>query len=235
LPKRDSRASECEDAIGVNLDSLRFAVSDGATEGFNSRRWARYLTTAWTSAPPIELDLTLLHSQVKTLGHRLFEQKDTAGLPWYLEEKASQGAFAAFVGLHIHSSGTWEAVAIGDCCLIHENADYFYAFPLTTPAEFNSRPMLIPSLIDKYPSLGGAVRISEGTSQAGDRFLLMSDAIACWYLGLGRSSPDVLSRFRSALDAPDKAALADLVADERAEQHLRNDDVAVLNLRVLSV
>lgn len=235
LPKRDSRPSECEDAIGSNLSLLRFAVSDGATEGFDSRRWAHYLAAAWACVPQLDLDLSLLHSHVEALGQRLSRKHHGVSLPWYLEEKASQGAFAAFVGLHIQPSGTWEAIAVGDCCLVHLNEHYFYSFPLSAPDEFSSRPVLIPSLIDKYKPCDEAVRLSRGTTQPGDRFLLMSDAIASWYLGTRIANLDLLRDFTNAIDSADKSALVDLVRRERADHHLRNDDVAILSVRVLSV
>ena len=43
-------------------------------------------------------------------------------LPWYAEQKLSQGAFATFLGLTLHrnrlsSSLSWDCTAIGDSCL----------------------------------------------------------------------------------------------------------------------
>jgi hypothetical protein len=42
-------------------------------------------------------------------------------VPWYVEAKAEQGSFATFLGLELMPvnavEGTWQATAIGDCCL----------------------------------------------------------------------------------------------------------------------
>src|SRR5436309_10873140 len=71
LPKAESVGAECEDAIAINRPLGRFAVADGATEGFDSRRWARYLVKGWTSRTSAGLSDSLLPDGVALLGAEL--------------------------------------------------------------------------------------------------------------------------------------------------------------------
>jgi hypothetical protein len=172
---------------------------------------------------------------VRKLGERLRLRHQIDGLPWYLQEKAQQGAFAAFVGLSIDPLGTWGALALGDSCLFQEGSSHFFAFPLSQPEDFGKRPFLVPSLIDQYPHLGEHVRQSRGMSLAGDCFLLMSDAVACWYLGHARREGNLHKRLHQLLIEDRRSDLQTLVAEEREAKRLRNDDVAILRIEVLSV
>jgi len=232
LPKADSAPSDCEDSISIDLRLLRFAVADGATEAFDSRRWARYLTHAWISLSSRTLTPHELVEGVRTLGQRFERKWSGRCLPWYLEEKASNGSFAAFLGLELTLEWTWFAVALGDVCLIVErDRTVQESFPLSSAEEFSSRPTLVASKIDTGAT-NQTLRVGQGVCLSGDVLLLMSDAIACWYLGQAALSPELLEEFHSAL--ADRSAFSSLVERERTSRRMRNDDVAVIRL-VLSV
>src|SRR5439155_21369813 len=105
--------------------------------------------------------------------------------PWYAEQKAEQGAFAALVTLDVHegdaADGRWISFALGDSCLVQVRGDQLLAaFPLAASAEFNDRPRLIGSAPND-PIETDDFRRSEGAWLAEDTFYLMSDAIACWF------------------------------------------------------
>lgn len=228
LPKADTSASDCEDSISVNLACSRFAVADGATEAFDSKRWARYLTRAWTSHSSRALDALDLVERLRPLGERLESRWSGRRLPWYLEEKAAGGSFAAFIGVTLDSAGTWSAVALGDACLIIErDRKVLTSFPLSSADDFSSRPVLVATKTN-VAETRQALRLGTGACLGGDVLLLMSDAIACWYLGHATGNHDLLARFHSALVDPN--AFAFFVDAERSSRRLRNDDVAVVTL-----
>jgi hypothetical protein len=131
--------------------------------------------------------------------------------------------------------GTWDALALGDSCLFQEGPSHFFAFPISDPEDFSKRPFLVPSLIDQYPHSSEHVREARGVSLPGDCFLLMSDAIACWYLGHARTDVDLHKRLHTLLVEERQSELQALVAEERDARRLRNDDVAILRIEVLSV
>ncbi len=228
LPKADSSPSDCEDSISIDLQNLRFAVADGATEAFDSRRWARYLTKAWTSPSSKTLEGYDFVERVRPLGERLEKKWFGRALPWYLEEKAAGGSFAAFLGLGLTPAWTWSAVALGDVCLIIERERAVQqSFPLSSANEFSSRPILVASKTD-IDITKQSVRLGQGVCLPGDVLLMMSDAIACWYLGHAASSSDLLDDFHRALD--DTATFSTLIERERTSRRLRNDDIAVVKL-----
>ena len=107
-------------------------------------------------------------------------------LPWYAEEKARSGAYAALIGLELSrggegDSGSWSALACGDSCFFHLRSDALIgSFPVTRSEEFSSSPLLLGS----HPRTRGleGIRTASGTWQEGDCFYLMSDALASWFL-----------------------------------------------------
>lgn len=228
LPKRDAPLHECEDAIAIDIDSLCCAVADGATEGFDSRRWARYLTRAWVSRST-EVEGLDLGGCVRPLGERLERRWAGRALPWYLEEKAASGAFAAFVGVRFTRSWTWSAVAIGDACMVVERDGRIHqSFPLSSASEFSSRPILVPSR--PVGRMDGVIQLAHGLCEPGDVILLMSDAICAWYFAHAVSEGDLHGAFHRAMSA--EGEMARFVAVERGAGRLRNDDVAIVRLAI---
>jgi hypothetical protein len=235
LPKEGSSALECEDAIARNSRTRRFAVGDGATEAFDSRRWARYLTYAWVNAQQIDLSRELFVSVLKRMGEQFTRRIDVTVLPWYAAEKAASGSFAAFIGLEIAPDGIWKAVALGDCCLFHERGNHMIkAFPITTSECFGSRPALIPSQPGAVDDAAQNLKTCIGQLEQGDSIWLMSDAIACWYLIQceEETNSPAFEALGSAIHGG-YAEIAALVECERRARRLRNDDVALLYIEAL--
>ena len=236
LSKEGEPQYRCEDAAAVDRDGLRFGIADGATEGLDSRRWARYLTKAWVSPSSAKLDSSALPEHLKLLGERQRQRWAGRELPWYLEEKSREGAFAAFLGLDLRQSPTWNAVAIGDCCLFVERAGALIeSFPLSSPEQFGSQPILLPSMVLRYPSYKNAIRMKSGVLHAGDRLLLMSDAIAGWYLRSWSEELSVRDNFTCALNNQNKGVLKTIIASERDNKQLRNDDVAIVHIDIVAI
>jgi hypothetical protein len=73
LPKEGSTTSECEDAVIENKRARRFAIADGATEGFDSRAWARLLVSRWIRVDPPAISAEDFHPLAHDLGLRLHE------------------------------------------------------------------------------------------------------------------------------------------------------------------
>ena len=235
LSKGGEPQYRCEDAAAVDGDGLRFGIADGATEGFDSKRWARYVTRAWVSPSTASMDISVLPESLKLLGERQEKQWESYELPWYLEEKSRDGAFAAFLGLDLHRSATWDAVAIGDCCLFIQRAgSLIESFPLSSPEQFGSTPILLPSKVSRFPSYRNALRMKSGSVRADDRLILMSDAIACWYLRCWSEGLPVRNHFDDSLTNQNKHALREIVARERENKRLRNDDVAVIWIDIIA-
>src|SRR4051794_34112987 len=85
LAKSGAELAECEDAIGTNLESLRFAIADGATEAFDARNWAARLTERWVADEPPALSVETFRAWVAAQGKWLESNWEGRALPWYAE------------------------------------------------------------------------------------------------------------------------------------------------------
>jgi hypothetical protein len=236
LQKEDCAPAECEDAISINAGAWRYALADGATEGFDSRSWAQQLVDGWTVADPAPLTSELFRPWVEEQGRRLHASWTDRALPWYAEEKARQGSYAAFVGLELRTDRDalrWQAIALGDSCMIQRRrAEVFRALPISDSSLFNSAPLLVPSLRSLQESTLAHTTVEEGLAERGDVFLLLSDAGAAWYLKLSQERKADAAEFDSLLATSDTGALYELFRRERQAKRIINDDIAILRIAV---
>jgi hypothetical protein len=152
-------------------------------------------------------------------------------LPWYAEEKARHGAFSSLLGFCLEPEDRgWRALAVGDSCLfgVRDNA-LAEAFPLSRSTEFHSRPILLSTVDRANAGIASAVRETEGLARPGDLILLMTDALAAWFLAeveLRRRPWVLLDR----IGTPEEfEQFIDRMRDSRS---MRNDDVTLLKIEV---
>jgi len=227
LPKRGNSQQEYEDAIASNDSTGRYAVADGASESICAGEWAKLLVDAFVAEPPSEENFS---DWLDVIQNRWQSDVGNKPVPWYIEEKLRDGAFATLLGLVIEAPNGvdgvfWHAVAVGDCCLFRVRADApIRAFPMNSAASFGTRPDLLGS------RKRGAARLqfSSGSVQNGDRLLLMTDAVAQWFFAeheAGRNPWNELASLTSD-------GFADWVNTRRRTRQLKNDDVTLLEIDV---
>jgi Protein phosphatase 2C len=224
------KQSICRD----DLEEFRFAIADGATETSFSALWAKLLVRSYGKGrikKPVELaDL----AQCQKLWHRLISKID---LPWYAEQKVKDGAFSSLAGITLfapkagESTGSWCAIAVGDSCIVQIREEQPpFMFPFNKSLDFNSRPLLLSSNPSANIGLvvGTGIFQVENTWKNGDKFLLMTDALACWFM---REFENGLSPWNDLLTFDDingGKEFARWVNDRRNEQVLKNDDVTLV-------
>lgn len=175
-------------------------------------------------------------SWATALGSRFDRYWQRRPLPWFAEEKARSGAFAAFVGLSFlesHRNLHWQAIALGDACLIiwRQNT-IIKSFPLEDPEDFGFRPVLLPSNRNGQQTTLEKVEIRSALVEPGDSFFLLTDAIAAWFLRTARSAPEEITRLEQMLHSGAHDGLAGLVDEARSNGSLRNDDVGIVRVQV---
>ena len=230
LPKSGFAASECEDSIGSDEQNGRFAVADGATEAFDARNWAQRLANHWvrgnTAFTPAAFGDWVAREGLEL--HSCWKQLT---LPWYAEEKARKGSFAAFVGVELDlkaDAPAWTAIALGDACLLHtRNGALLKSLPLANSASFNSAPILVASDPGIYKSNEQSLVIESGTCENNDVLFLVSDAAAAWYLERFEQH-----NFADVFPTHDAGAVAQFFENERDAGRIRNDDIAVMRLEI---
>ena len=230
LPKSGFDASECEDVIGIDVQNCRFAVADGATEAFDARNWAQRLAESWVRNDSA-LTPETFHEWVAREGLALHSSWSQLTLPWYAEEKARKGSFAAFIGVEldlISDMPSWTAIALGDACLLHcRDGALLKSLPLSQSASFNSAPLLVASDPVFYKSSADSLVIESGSCQNNDILFLLSDAAAAWCLE--RFEQNDFSDILRDDSEPDAAKFFE---NERHAGRIRNDDIAVIRLEI---
>ena len=212
---------------------LRVAVADGATETLFSGLWAGILSRAYCESPS---HLAFL-KRLPALRDAWQSEVAARPLPWYAEEKARSGAFATLLGLtvktgHAHDIAYYQALAIGDSCLFHlREGRLLRAFPLTRAADFNNSPYLLASHPQRNPDLAENLRTTAHRALPGDSLLLLTDALAQWFLHALASDSDCPDPLR---EITNPEAFAQLAQQEREARRLRNDDTTMLRLTFAS-
>jgi hypothetical protein len=242
-PKAGASEAEYEDAVWPDLEyqhsgqkRFRCAVADGATEASYSQFWARLLVKAFAKdrlVGPKREELNALR-----LRWRRWVQRRLRGpLPWYAEQKAESGAFAALVTLDLQEDtpgqGRWASYALGDSCLVQLRGDELLeAFPLSKAAAFNDRPRLIGST-PADPIDVNEFHRAQGEWLHEDTFYLMSDAISCWFFNEIEVGERPWERLRN-LGTPEMPPFRQWLDALRLEKALKNDDVTVLRINIFN-
>ncbi|GAB4465032.1 MAG: hypothetical protein OHK0029_35410 [Armatimonadaceae bacterium] len=226
IPKRGEPEETCEDRFAVAGEPvLCAAVSDGASSGIFAGEWAQILAEGFVRhAMTGEAELPSLDP----FREEWQRQTGSTLLPWYMQAKRTEGAAAALVGVTFDNAKMrWSVVAVGDCCLFQwRDGVLLTAFPVQRPGDFDSTPPLLHT--DPTRSGEHLIRQDTGTYADGDEFLLMSDALAAWFLNeieRGRDPMVWLAKLATAKDFSDR------ITTLRDSNRLRNDDVALIHLR----
>ena len=227
-PKRGNTQEEYEDAfwppepLDLHSKLLRFAVADGATETSFAGSWAQILTRAYCRD---RLSQKKIHKTLPRLQQEWNSSITSKSLPWYAEQKLSQGAFATLLGLTL-IDGTWQSTSIGDSCLfqIRRNS-VVTAFPINSWQEFNNSPPLLSSNKGNWSKELTHFSHASGAWENSDEFFLMTDAMACWFLRCVQEG-------RQPMDVLDRLERFDEWVESLRDQGMRNDDVTLLRISV---
>lgn len=231
VPKRGNSADEYEDAFAGNPQVGRFAIADGASESSFASNWAKLLVEGFThpASQP-----AAAKNWLEPLRQRWSKEVDQLELPWYAEQKRELGASATFLGLILkHSAktaaGIWLAFGVGDCCFFHlHNEQIVKAFPMTRSQDFGNQPALLNSRLASTSSTRTVQKQDRGKWAAGDRLLLMTDALAQCFLHRyeeGRKPWKSIERLL-AHSTPAKA-FSSWIDKLREQSGMRNDDVTL--------
>ncbi len=239
LPKEGGEIWDWEDffAYDARDGSARCVVLDGATEAFDSQRWARQLADGFLALHDSvldHLDADEFLAWIEQMQQRW--QEDTASVelnPFEEIKLRKQGSLATFLGCQISGLNgpdpTWRAVALGDVVLFHVRAGRLIdTFPRLTATDFGIDPVGMFTLSRMNPRMRAAVQQRSGRSvQVGDVLYLATDAFAEW---LVRSGPHAPWGFLADLD--DEHVFADFVRRLRAADVIKNDDVTLLRVEI---
>jgi hypothetical protein len=228
VPKAGSRAEENEDAAVGDANRVRFAIADGASEGWQSRGWAKFLARAFVERPPGPADFDRWLAVVRS--------KWTPPAPkaeaWYAEVKSEQGSFATLLGLEFRLATdppglVWKCAAVGDSCLfLVRGAKFDVTFPLAAADAFGNQPPLVPSSAERECP---EAEWLAGWSEPGDLFLLATDAVAKLLLEANDAAHPLIQAAEQGIAEGSAAPIAEKLS--RLRSRLK-DDATLLAVKV---
>jgi hypothetical protein len=227
IPKDDSPDAVNEDQTATDEARQLFAVSDGASESYDSARWARLIADEWISSGAVATRLGL---------DRLVREYefgcDPASLSWSRRAAYDRGSFATLLGVSLRGSEI-RVVAIGDSLAVGLQMGIEpRSFPYQAAEDFDRRPLLLSTRLAANEALADRTVargcVTRWPIQPGSTLLLMTDALGQWLLrhGLDSSACSSLQQIRSGEE------LRELVVAERSVGMMRRDDTTLLHLRV---
>ena len=248
LPKAGNRPDENEDSARVvysymGASSRRrtamAAISDGATESAFAREWAKALTDAFVRRTPDLCDLTedSLYDWLASAQEEWRAGVPWDRIPWHGEAKARRGAFATLLGLTVRVAPddsrllSWQAMAVGDSCLFIVRDDQLWvSFPLEDAAHFDNSPALVCSNPANAGEVWETVHLSSGECAPGDRIILASDALACWFLARDAVGENPWVTLQALVD---RSRWSAWVEDQRRAGLMRNDDTTLVIIEIV--
>jgi hypothetical protein len=220
---------------------LRFAVADGATEAYESARWADQLIESFMSPGQAsgesrpEIGRASISDWFRAMQQRWQTAVPVAGD--YIEEmKIRQGTLATFVGGEIVGLDTtapvWRAAALGDSVLFHvRSGNLVDQFPRLRSSDFASSPEGISTLPTRLDRMSEQVQFRQGRLAPGDMIFAATDAFAKWMITRVERGDPTLWPLLGELAHPD--VFAQLVTAQRRAMAMKDDDVTLMRIRLL--
>lgn len=229
VPKDLSYAEGIEDSYDIRAAEGRVALSDGASESFDSRTWARIITSEFVDSP--EMGALWLEKCVQQYA----EQYDVQALSWSKQASFNRGSYATLLGVECFADQkTIGALAIGDSiCAILENENLAATFPYDRHEQFQQRPEILSTLSsnnafvsapDFYTKHFKTFPISTDSKTT---ILCMTDALGEWAL---RGQADGEPRWSLLMSLTNLSELEELVLRERSAKRMRVDDITLLHI-----
>lgn len=227
VPKDIERRALNEDAWAVDESVTRVAVSDGASESFDSRAWATLLVNTYITNPAFSAEwlASVLKAYLTTV--------DYESLSWSKQAAFDRGSFATLLALEVAPNSDVEVLALGDSVAFHLRGDELLAsFPYTIPEEFDARPQLLATIAAGNAFIAEPGFFGRNTSrtwhvQAGDVILLATDAVSQWALSERYPDQTALSYLRTVASLE---AFEAEVLELRRQGRIRVDDSTLVRL-----
>jgi len=228
--KEPDRPEGNEDAHAFSSDQQRLALSDGASESYDSKLWANLLVRKFADDPQfgpewMEAAVSAYHSE-----------HDFAAMSWSQQLASERGCFATLLAVeHDAATGRATLFGVGDSvAVLVVGREVVRAWPLDDPERFKERPTLLSTLREHNgftQALGfdAASRLDlDLRSFPNSTLMCMTDALGEWTLRMAGEQPERLS---DLLAIRREEELAALVVAERAARRMRIDDSTLAILR----
>jgi hypothetical protein len=209
-----------EDAVACREGCGVYAVSDGASESFGSRRWALVLVRRYVRRPMIDASWIARSIAVYNKGF------DRTAMSWSAQAAFDRGSFATLLGLHFdHDLSGVSLLGIGDSLAVLDDGQEVRAtYPYSDVEQFRANPLLLSTLHERNQAIldGGFLTHWNLSGVAGARLFCMTDALGAWLLA---ARDERMGRLRALRCEPE---FTQLVEDARSAGIMRRDDTTLL-------
>lgn len=234
VPAEGKNVAEMEDKIALNDNVSRFAVADGVSASLFPNIWAEIISDAFvnTNCSPEDFKKVMSEGLYKDLCNK-WELKaneienNAQGViarRYARARRWSAGAASTLVGISI-DNGYLHYFVIGDSCLFCIGNDNMSVFSNVDEKEaFTNNPAFISTydFMSGEP-LAGALPISPGW------IVLMTDRIAEWFWHWQDNDVNTISNLWKI---DNQEEFISFIKKERDADNLKNDDVAILIIKV---
>jgi hypothetical protein len=143
VPKDPCFPDANEDSFKLAIDKGRLALSDGASESFDSKNWARILVHRFVLKPG--LDKEWLTSPISEYA----SQFDYENMTWSKQASFNRGSFATLLGIEVFSNHvTVDITGIGDSlAVLLDGTEFIGAIVKSGVQRFKRRPVFGPQFV----------------------------------------------------------------------------------------
>lgn len=230
IPKDVASPELNEDAWAHNEELTCVALSDGASESFDSRTWADCLVAKYVIDH--RFDSAWVDSAVREYVHSI----DIDNLGWAAQRAFERGSFATLLGLNLAENGTeLDILCVGDSLAMHvRRGSVLTTYPFKQPEEFDARPTLMSTKKEANIFLNEpSFLLSTMTTwmvSLGDVIYLATDAVGRWLLSEASTSLEVMETLQGLTSEAEWEAL---VLELRNEHRMKLDDSTLIRLVVV--
>lgn len=228
--KEPDRPEANEDAYAFSANRQRLALSDGASESYDSQFWARLLVRKFADDSvfgPEWMDDAISAYQA---------EHNFAAMSWSQQLAFERGCFATLLAVEYDETRRRATLfGVGDSvAVLVVGRELVRAWPLDHPDRFKERPTLLSTLgahnaFTQASDFNSLVRLELDLQLFLDPTLLcMTDALGEWTLRMANEQPERLSEL---LAVRSEEELAALVAAERVAKRMRIDDSTLVILK----
>jgi len=231
VPKDTRFLGRVEDVFCVSLkrSSLRIALSDGASESFDSKEWAMILTRCFLKFPSFKKE----HLQKALDEYK--QLHDLTNMSWSQMAAYERGSFATILGINYKKQkNVLDIFAIGDSvAVLLCPEEKIFSFPYSQANDFKKRPELLSNdmqhnfFFDSNNTASRFRKTFRNINRKQSLLLCMTDAIAEWAFQSAENGFPVWSKLSSIRE---QRIFQELVLEMRRSGKMRSDDTTLITV-----
>lgn len=233
-PKDFNFPESNEDTYALDQQTHRFALSDGASESFDSKLWAKILADKFILNPALDKSWLADGIQIYSTKH------DFPSMSWSKQASFERGSFATLIGVeYFPTHQSVDVLCVGDSLAVFiDELSYIDSFSYTHAFKFKERPELLSTSASHNQFLYTADFFAthhKTWSFAGrksPKLLCMTDALGEWALKCAEED-DPQWEFLCSISSD--LQLAQFVRDARDQKQMRIDDSTLMHFDLAGI